>query len=147
MCPWHAWEYSVVTGKGPPGYEEEAVPVFAVEDRADGVYLDTDPIHPRRLVRHEPHPLTVITPRPAGAPPRVLGLSTTAMDEANPRFSTSDHLLEAALHHAARRISRRRPASSGCGNCRSGPARGTTPRRPTRVPGPAPSPNAIRPTS
>jgi nitrite reductase/ring-hydroxylating ferredoxin subunit/multimeric flavodoxin WrbA len=101
MCPWHAWEYSVVTGKGPPGYEEEAVPVFAVEDRADGVYLDTDPIHPRRLVRHEPHPLTVITPRPAGAPPRVLGLSTTAMDEANPRFSTSDHLLEAALHHAA----------------------------------------------
>src|SRR5712691_8287387 len=29
MCPWHAWEYSVVTGKGPEGYDEEQVPVFA----------------------------------------------------------------------------------------------------------------------
>ncbi|HZL99925.1 MAG TPA: NAD(P)H-dependent oxidoreductase, partial [Planctomycetota bacterium] len=33
--------------------------------------------------------------------PRVLGLSTTAMDKANPRFSTSEHLLEHALQHAA----------------------------------------------
>src|SRR5438445_366260 len=28
MCPWHAWEYSVITGKGPAGYDEEQVPVF-----------------------------------------------------------------------------------------------------------------------
>ena len=100
MCPWHAWEYSVITGKGPPGYEAESVPVFAVEERADGVYVDTEPISPRHLVKHEPHPLSVLTPRPAGAPPRVLGLSTTAMDVGNPRFSTSDHLLEAGLEHA-----------------------------------------------
>lgn len=100
MCPWHAWEYSLVTGKGPPGYDEEAVPVFAVEERPDGVYVDTDPVAPRRLAKHDPHPLTVLTSRPAGAPPRVLGISTTAMDEVNPRFSTSDHLLEAGLAHA-----------------------------------------------
>ncbi len=100
MCPWHAWEYSVITGQGPPGYEEEAVPVFAIEERPDGVYLDTDPVRPRRLVRHEPHPLTVLETRPAGGAPRVLGLSTTGMDDGNPRFSTSDHLLEAALGHA-----------------------------------------------
>ncbi len=100
MCPWHAWEYSVVTGKGPPGYDEEAVPVFGVEERADGIWINSDPVSPRRLIKHEPHPLTVITPRPAGAPPRVLGISTTAMDATNPRFSTSDHLLEAALTHA-----------------------------------------------
>src|SRR3989442_10138437 len=31
MCPWHAWEYNVITGKGPEGYDEEQVPVFAVE--------------------------------------------------------------------------------------------------------------------
>lgn len=104
MCPWHAWEYSVLTGKGPPGYDEEAVPVFATEERADGVYVDTDPVSPRRLVRHDPHPLTVIEPRPAGAPPRVLGISTTGMDEVNPRFSTSEHLLEAALRHATGRL-------------------------------------------
>jgi multimeric flavodoxin WrbA len=39
-------------------------------------------------------------PKPAGAAPRVLGISTTAMDGANPRFSTSDALLEHALAHA-----------------------------------------------
>lgn len=100
MCPWHAWEYSVVTGKGPPGYDEEAVPTFAVEERADGVWLDTDPRTPRRLVKHEPHPLTVLTPRGDG-PPRVVGISTTGMDAINPRLSTSDLLLEAALGHAA----------------------------------------------
>src|SRR5216117_2635059 len=26
LCPWHAWEYSVITGKGPEGYDEEQVP-------------------------------------------------------------------------------------------------------------------------
>jgi nitrite reductase/ring-hydroxylating ferredoxin subunit/multimeric flavodoxin WrbA len=100
MCPWHAWEYSVVTGKGPPGYEAESVPVFAVDERADGVFVDADPVTPRQLVKHEPHPLTLETSRPAEAPPRVLGISTTAMDAGNPRFSTSDHLLDAALARA-----------------------------------------------
>ncbi len=101
MCPWHAWEYSLITGKGPPGYDQESVPTFAIEERPDGVYLDTEPRSPRRLVRHDPHPLTVLTPRPPEAPVRVLGISTTGMDEVNPRFSTSDHLLEAGLAHAA----------------------------------------------
>ena len=31
-CPWHAWEYSVITGKGPAGYDEEQVAVFAAEE-------------------------------------------------------------------------------------------------------------------
>jgi nitrite reductase/ring-hydroxylating ferredoxin subunit/multimeric flavodoxin WrbA len=101
MCPWHAWEYSVVTGKGPPGYEAESVPAFAVEERPDGVWLDTDPLSPRKLVKHDPHPLTILRPRPEG-PARVLGISTTAMDAANPRLSTSELLLGAALEHAGR---------------------------------------------
>src|SRR6266566_4530855 len=54
MCPWHAWEYSVITGKGPEGYDEEQVPVFAVEEREDGVYVQTPPVMPRRLVKHKP---------------------------------------------------------------------------------------------
>jgi nitrite reductase/ring-hydroxylating ferredoxin subunit/multimeric flavodoxin WrbA len=104
MCPWHAWEYSVLTGKGPPGYEAEAIPVFAIEERADGVWVDTDPVSPRKLVRHEPHPLTLPSHRPPGSPPRVLGLSTTAMDGDNPRVSTSELLLEVALAHAASKL-------------------------------------------
>jgi nitrite reductase/ring-hydroxylating ferredoxin subunit/multimeric flavodoxin WrbA len=104
MCPWHAWEYSVVTGKGPPGYDAEAVPTFEIEERADGVYLDSTPSSPRQLVKHDPHPLTVLAPRPTGAPPRLLGISTSAMDESNPRVSTSDLLLEAALAHGRDRL-------------------------------------------
>jgi nitrite reductase/ring-hydroxylating ferredoxin subunit/multimeric flavodoxin WrbA len=100
MCPWHGWEYSVVTGRGPEGYDEEQVPVFEVEERADGVYVATPPSSPRKLVKHKPSHLLQEHPKPAGAPPRVLGISTTAMDEGNPRFSTSDVLLEHALAHA-----------------------------------------------
>jgi nitrite reductase/ring-hydroxylating ferredoxin subunit/multimeric flavodoxin WrbA len=99
-CPWHGWEYSVLTGKGPPGYDEEQVPTFAVQVRDDVVFVQTTPASPRKLVRHAPLPLTKVTMRPDGAPPRVLGISTTAMDDLNPRFSASDALLEHAIDHA-----------------------------------------------
>src|SRR5207247_3676113 len=80
---------------------EEPVPSFAVEERADGVYVQTPPVMPRKLVKHKPSHLLDAHPRPAGAPPRVLGISTTAMDEANPRFSTSDALLDHAMDMAS----------------------------------------------
>jgi nitrite reductase/ring-hydroxylating ferredoxin subunit/multimeric flavodoxin WrbA len=104
MCPWHGWEYSVVTGRGPEGYDEEQVPVFEIEERGDGVYAATPPVSPRKLVKHKPSHLLETHPKPPGAPPRVLGLSTTAMDAGNPRFSTSDALLEHALADAAARL-------------------------------------------
>src|SRR5213592_2558246 len=100
MCPWHGWEYSVLTGKGPTGYDEEQVPVFAVEERADGVYVQLPPVMPRKLIKHKPSHLLEEHAKVPGAPPRVLFLSTTAMDEGNPRFSTSDALLEHALGRA-----------------------------------------------
>jgi nitrite reductase/ring-hydroxylating ferredoxin subunit/multimeric flavodoxin WrbA len=103
VCPWHGWEYSVVTGRGPEGYDEEQVPVFSVEERADGVFVATPPAMPRRLLKHKPCHLLEEHPKPPGAPPRVLGISTTAMDAANPRFSTSDALLEHALSVARAR--------------------------------------------
>ena len=103
MCPWHAWEYSVITGKGPEGYDEEQVPVFAVEERADGVYAQTPPAMPRKLVKHMPSHLLEEHPKTAGAAPRVPCVSTTAMDDVNPRYSTSDALLEHALEQAKRR--------------------------------------------
>src|SRR6266581_6637521 len=99
-CPWHAWEYSVVTGKGPAGYDEEQVPVYALEERADGVYVQIPPIAPRKLVKHKPSHLLEEHPKAAGAPCRVLGISTTGMDDTNPRFSTSDALLDHAMARA-----------------------------------------------
>jgi nitrite reductase/ring-hydroxylating ferredoxin subunit/multimeric flavodoxin WrbA len=100
VCPWHGWEYSVLTGHGPEGYDEEQVPVFDTDERADGVYVSTPPRLPRRLLKHKPCHLLDEHPKPAGAPPRVLGISTTAMDPTNPRFSTSDALLDHALGYA-----------------------------------------------
>src|SRR5437762_336419 len=94
MCPWHAWEYSVITGKGPEGYDEEQVPSFAVEEREDGVYGQTPPVMPRRLVKHKPSHLLEVHPKPAGAPPRVLVISTTATDDVHLRFSTYYAMIE-----------------------------------------------------
>ncbi|HEY7506832.1 MAG TPA: NAD(P)H-dependent oxidoreductase, partial [Nitrososphaera sp.] len=48
---------------------------------------------------HPPHPLSRAVRREDG-PIRVVGISTTAMDPKNPRYSTSDKLLETALEHA-----------------------------------------------
>ena len=99
-CPWHGWEYSVVTGKGPAGYDEEQVPVYALEERADGVYVQLPPVAPRKLLKHKPSHLLEEHAKAPGAPCRVLGISTTAMDDGNPRFSTSDALLEHAIARA-----------------------------------------------
>jgi len=100
MCPWHGWEYSVRTGKGPAPYDEEAVATYACELRGDEVWVNCAPRTPRVLAPHAPHPLSRPVQREPHDKVRVLGLSTTAMDLGNERFSTSDHLLEHALGHA-----------------------------------------------
>jgi len=102
-CPWHGWEYSVVTGRGPEGYEGDQIPVYPVEERPDGVWVNTRPAIRRKVPKNEPHPLLTPAAKPDGAPPRVLVLSTTSMDGANPRFSTSDALLEHAAERARER--------------------------------------------
>src|SRR5712691_9047357 len=99
-CPWHGWEYSIVTGKGPKGYDEEQVPMYALEERADGVYVQLPPVAPRKLLKHKPSHLLESHAKQPGAPCRVLGISTTAMDDNNPRFSTSDALLDQAIARA-----------------------------------------------
>ena len=101
QCPWHGWEYSVVTGKGPMGYDEEQVPVFAVEERNGVVFVATPPTMPVKLIEHKPSHLLDEHVKPAGSPPRVLAISTTGMDSENPRFSTSDALLDHALANAS----------------------------------------------
>jgi len=69
MCPWHAWEYSVVTGKGPAGYDEEQVPVYRLESRADGLYIQLPPVMPRHLLKHKPAHLLEPHPKEPGQPP------------------------------------------------------------------------------
>lgn len=37
-CPWHGWDFCPLTGKPPGGYDD-GVETFAVEERADGIYV------------------------------------------------------------------------------------------------------------
>ncbi|HVR28333.1 MAG TPA: Rieske 2Fe-2S domain-containing protein, partial [Thermoanaerobaculia bacterium] len=99
VCPWHAWKFHWRTGLGEPGFEEDAVPVHATRVEHGRVLVDLTSRTPRKRKPHPPHPLARRPERHPG-PPRVVGISTTAMDLANPRYSTSDALLEHAIDHA-----------------------------------------------
>ncbi len=101
-CPWHNWKFHRCSGKGEPGFEEDAVPAYAVKVDNARVLIDTASATRRTRKPHDPHPLSRPIERAPG-PLRLAGLSTTAMDEAYPRFSGSDHLLGHALAAAARR--------------------------------------------
>ncbi len=98
-CPWHNWKYHRLGGQGEPGYENEAVPRHEVKVEGGHLWVNLEPATKRTRIPHEPHPLARKVERAPG-PVRVVGISTTAMDPANPRLSTSELLLEAALRHA-----------------------------------------------
>jgi nitrite reductase/ring-hydroxylating ferredoxin subunit/multimeric flavodoxin WrbA len=100
VCPWHNWKFHRATGKGEPGFEEDCVPAYQVEVRDGRLFLRIDNPTRRNKKPHAPHPLAREVERKPG-PTRVVGISTTVMDGANPRFSTSECLLDTALEHAA----------------------------------------------
>src|SRR5215813_1211206 len=99
-CPWHQWKFHHATGKGEPGFEEDAVPAYPVKVESGRVLVDLANASRRTKKPHDPHPLAREVKRAPG-PLRVAGISTTAMDIANPRFSGSDHLLDCALKAAS----------------------------------------------
>jgi multimeric flavodoxin WrbA/nitrite reductase/ring-hydroxylating ferredoxin subunit len=100
VCPWHNWKFHRCTGKGEPGFEEDAVPAYAVKVEAGRVLVDMASATRRTRKPHPPHPLARKIERAPG-PIRIAGISTSPMDEANPRFSGSDHLLGHALDACA----------------------------------------------
>ena len=99
VCPWHNWKFHRVTGVGEPGSEEDAVPSYKVKVKNGRVLVRTAPATKRQHKPHAPHPLARPVRRKPG-PVRVVGISATAQDSANPRYSTSEALLEIALAHA-----------------------------------------------
>ena len=100
VCPWHYWKFHCRTGKGEPGFEEDAVPSHEVKVEGGRVWINPEPHSKRSRKPHEPHPLAR-TPKREPGPVRVLGISTTAMTAGQPRYSASDDLLEHAIGHAA----------------------------------------------
>jgi nitrite reductase/ring-hydroxylating ferredoxin subunit/multimeric flavodoxin WrbA len=99
VCPWHGWKYNCRDGRGEPGYEAESVPCYVVKTESGRVWVDLNSATRRHRLPHPPHSLA----RPVAehdGPVRVLGISTTSMNKSNPRYSTSEALLEVALQHA-----------------------------------------------
>jgi nitrite reductase/ring-hydroxylating ferredoxin subunit/multimeric flavodoxin WrbA len=96
VCPWHNWKFHRCTGMGEPGFEEDRVPSYPVKVEHGRVLVDVAAGTRRMRKPHDPHPLARKVERAPG-PLRLAGISTAAMDAANPRFSTSDHLLGHAL--------------------------------------------------
>jgi len=98
-CPWHNWKFHRATGFGEPGFEEDRVPQYELKTEDGDLYVNLEPVTERNRVPHPPHPLSRPFRREEG-PIRVVGISTTIMDAKNPRYSTSDKLLEVAIDHA-----------------------------------------------
>ena len=99
-CPWHNWKYHCRTGLGEPGFEQDAVPRFDFKTEGGRLLVSQRPVTKRTHGVHEPHRLARPVERAPGGV-RVAGISTTNMDVANPRYSTSDALLDIAMEHAA----------------------------------------------
>ncbi len=99
VCPWHNWKFHRATGLGEPGFEEDCVPRYETKVEEGHLFADLESATKRSRKPHPPHRLARPVMREAG-PIRVVGISTTSMDEANPRYSTSDALLESAIEHA-----------------------------------------------
>lgn len=99
ICAWHNWRFHRTTGFGEPGFEEDRVPQFELKIENDHLFINTNPVTSRNKLPHPPHVLERPIKREDG-PIRVVGISTTVMDSKNPRYSTSDKLLEVAINHA-----------------------------------------------
>jgi nitrite reductase/ring-hydroxylating ferredoxin subunit/multimeric flavodoxin WrbA len=99
VCPWHHWKFHARTGEGEPGFEADRVPSYDVEVRDGRVWVREEPRTTRNKLPHARHALERKLERVPGGV-RVLGISTTAMDERFPRFSTSEELLRTSLDHA-----------------------------------------------
>ncbi len=103
VCPWHYWKFHCRTGLGEPGYEADAVPAHDVKVEAGRVLVTSSPVSKRSRLPHPPHALAREPVRAPG-PVRVLGISTTVMTADQPRYSTSEDLLDAALTHAVQSL-------------------------------------------
>lgn len=103
VCPWHNWKFHCITGEGEPGYEEDRVPKYELKEENGKLFVNLNAVTTRNKKPHAKHSLERTVKREAG-PIRVAGISTTNMDLLNPRYSTSDALLNVALNHAKEKL-------------------------------------------
>ena len=98
VCPWHHWQFHRLTGEARPGIPA-AVPRHEVKVENGDVFVNQAQASGAIRAPHPAHPLSREIKRESG-PLRVVGISTTAMNQEFPRYSTSEDLLQVALDHA-----------------------------------------------
>src|SRR5882762_3351215 len=57
VCPWHHWKFHCRTGQGEPGFEDDQVPAYEVQERHGRLYVNLDPVAKRHKKPHAHHPL------------------------------------------------------------------------------------------
>lgn len=97
FCPWHRWQYDRLTGRLPG--DRAGVAAYEVEERDGRVRVDVASGRGAIVDAPVKHRLEREIVREPG-PVRVLGISTTVVNRAAPRVSTSELLLGVALEHA-----------------------------------------------
>ena len=75
------------------------MPRYELKEEGGRLFVNLNAATTRNKLPHDPHPLSRKIERAPGRV-RVLGISTTAMDNAYPRYSTSEALLDVAIEHA-----------------------------------------------
>jgi len=101
-CPWHGWEYHIKTGSAPPGYKDQQA-VYEVKVEGDDVLISEQPIVKAHRELHDLKMIEDLVKLQYQTTPEsknVLGISTTNMNDALPRYSTSEAALEMALEYA-----------------------------------------------
>lgn len=106
-CPWHYWQFHHTTGQAvnestePLSSQGGVMPQIPLKIENDSLYINLGQ-ESKRVPAVYNKPLSNVGREPKREPGkiRVLGLSTTAMDQEHPRFSTSEELLKSALEKA-----------------------------------------------
>lgn len=101
-CPWHGWQYNIVTGKAPAGFKD-CQSTYAVKIENDSILVSEKPATPAFKADHDHDPIEDLRNLRYQTTPtslNVLGISTTNLNPELPRASTSEHALEQALQHA-----------------------------------------------
>lgn len=98
VCPWHGWSFNRRDGQSGKGHPI-AVASYELKQEEGALWIRFDTATAVKAPQREPHKLARPVKREPG-PIRVFGLSTTGMDPEDPRYSTSEDLLEEALAHA-----------------------------------------------
>ncbi|HLF65273.1 MAG TPA: nitrite reductase (NAD(P)H) small subunit [Saprospiraceae bacterium] len=100
-CPWHGWQYHLVTGKAPHGFKDQQT-VYEVKVEGDMIMISDTPVVAAVKAQHEDaiDDLRKLQYQTTPDSLNVLGISTTNLNRDIPRATTSENALERALEFA-----------------------------------------------